>query len=283
MILFPNAKINLGLNITERRPDGYHNLESIFLPVSLCDMLEVVPSPDGNTTLHQSGLVPEGAEQEKNLVVRAYRILEKEYQIPPIHIYLHKQIPSGAGMGGGSSDAAYMLKLLNTRFHLDIPQEQLQQKALSLGADCPFFIQNAPSFVSGIGETLRPIDFCLNTYRIAIVKPPLFVSTAEAFRLIRPHRSTIPVLQAVLEHPIEEWKDILHNDFEDSLFPLHPQLTSIKEKLYASGALYASMTGSGSAFFALYPLAGQTEPSPTAQQLQELFPESFTWIDDCRS
>lgn len=283
MIVFPNAKINLGLNIVERRPDGYHNLETVFYPISLADILEVTPrSGQGEARLHLSGLVPEGAAED-NLVVRAYRLLEKKRSLPSVDIYLHKVIPSGAGMGGGSSDATAMLQLLNSLFALGLTEEELTEDARTLGADCPFFLKNCPAFAQNTGDLLEKVPVLLSDFRMAIVKPPIFVSTAAAFRSVTPRRSEIPVRQAVLDYPVSKWREVLHNDFEGSLFPQFPQLARVKSKLYESGALYASMTGSGSAFFALYPLSettGAAEAPLLRTRLAELFPDSFVWTDE---
>lgn len=282
MIVFPNAKINLGLNITERRPDGYHNLETVFYPISLSDVLEVLPLPGrGEARLEVSGLVPEG-RTEDNLVVRAYRLVEKRRTLPSVSIRLHKIIPSGAGMGGGSSDATAMLLLLDRLFRLDLSEAELEADARALGADCPFFLKNRSAFAQNTGDFLEEVPVVLSDFRMAVVKPPLFVSTADAFRHVRPHRSPVPVREAVLRYPVARWSEVLHNDFEDSLFPRFPRLRELKAQLYADGALYASMTGSGSAFFALYPLPPQGEaPVPLLRtRLARLFPDCFVWTDE---
>ena len=252
MITFPNAKINLGLNITEKRPDGYHNLETVFYPVALEDALEIRTSPnaDRKFTLHQHGMEIAG-NPEDNLVVKAYLLMDKEFHLPPIEIHLYKHIPSGAGLGGGSSDAAFMLKLLNDHYQLGVSEEQLEVYAATLGADCAFFIRNAPTFAEGIGNIFSPIPLSLKGYQIVLVKPDIFVSTREAFAKIKPHQQEMP-LKEIVKRPIKEWKEWVMNDFEESVFPQFPAIREIKEDLYKQGAIYASMTGSGSSVFGLF-------------------------------
>ena len=252
MITFPNIKINLGLSITEKRPDGYHNLETVFYPVALEDALEIRTNPEAQQkfTLHQHGMEIAG-NPENNLVVKAYLLLDKEFHLPPVEIHLYKHIPSGAGLGGGSSDAAFMLKLLNEHYNLQLSDNQLEDYAATLGADCAFFIKNTPTYAEGIGNIFSPIELSLKGYRIMIVKPDVFVSTREAFANIRPHRPAYPVRE-VIRRPVAEWKDTLINDFEASVFPQYPVIGEIKEELYHQGAIYASMSGSGSSVFGLF-------------------------------
>lgn len=252
MIVFPNIKINLGLSITEKRPDGYHNLETVFYPVALEDALEIraLSEADKKITLHQYGMEIAG-NPEDNLVAKAYSLLDKEFHLPPVEIHLYKHIPSGAGLGGGSSDAAFMLKLLNGHFHLNLSEEQLEIYAATLGADCAFFIKNKPVYAEGIGNIFSPIELSLKGYQIMIVKPDVFVSTREAFANIHPHHPEYPVKE-VIRRPVAEWKDILINDFEASVFPQHPVIGEIKQELYNQGAIYASMSGSGSSVFGLF-------------------------------
>ncbi len=247
MIAFPNAKINLGLHITEKRPDGYHNLETVFYPVPLTDALEIT---GGHGALHVSGIEVAGSPDD-NLVMKAYRLLQREFSLPPVDIYLHKHIPSGAGLGGGSADAAFMLKMLNERFALGLTVELLEAYAATLGADCAFFIRNAPTFAEGIGNLFSPIDVSLKGYRLCIVKPEVFVSTRDAFARIRPHRPEF-LLREVIGRPISEWRDALVNDFEESVFPQFPVIGEIKAEMYRQGAVYASMSGSGSSVFGLF-------------------------------
>lgn len=262
MITFPNAKINLGLNIVEKRPDGYHNLETIFYPVPVEDALEVNILNEGNEKfrLHQAGLEIEG-EAENNLVVKAYKLLDAEFNLPPVDIHLFKHIPSGAGLGGGSSDAAYMLKLLNEKFNLELTNETLEEYAARLGADCAFFIRNTPTYAEGIGNIFSPISLSLKGYQIVLVKPDIFVSTREAFAQIKPHHQTVP-LKEVIKYPMGEWRELMVNDFEESVFPQFPGIKKIKEKLYRQGAIYAAMTGSGSSVFGLF----KPEDTKTAEE-----------------
>ena len=252
MITFPNIKINLGLSITEKRPDGYHNMETVFYPFALEDALEIRTNPEAQQkfTLHQHGMEIAG-NPENNLVVKAYLLLDKEFHLPPVEIHLYKHIPSGAGLGGGSSDAAFMLKLLNEHYNLQLSDKQLEDYAATLGADCAFFIKNTPTYAEGIGNIFSPIELSLKGYRIMIVKPDVFVSTREAFANIRPHRPEYPVRE-VIRRPVAEWKDTLINDFEASVFPQYPVIGEIKEELYHQGAIYASMSGSGSSVFGLF-------------------------------
>ncbi len=252
MLTFPNIKINLGLSITEKRPDGYHNLETVFYPVNLEDALEIRTSPEAEKkiTLHQYGMEIAGSPED-NLVAKAYSLLDKEFHLPPVEIHLYKHIPSGAGLGGGSSDAAFMLKLLNEQFHLNLSEEQLEIYAATLGADCAFFIKNKPVYAEGIGNIFSPIELSLKGYQIMIVKPDVFVSTREAFANIHPHHPEYPVKE-VIHRPVAEWKDTLINDFEASVFPQHPVIGEIKQELYNQGAIYASMSGSGSSVFGLF-------------------------------
>ena len=252
MITFPNAKINLGLNIVEKRPDGYHNLETVFYPIPVEDALEVniLNESPQKFRLHQAGLEIAG-EAENNLVVKAYKLLDERFNLPPVDIHLFKHIPSGAGLGGGSSDAAYMLKLLNEKFNLKLSDKNLEEYAARLGADCAFFIRNAPTYAEGIGNIFSPISLSLKGYQIVLVKPDIFVSTRDAFAQIKPHRQEIP-LKEVIKQPIEEWKERMVNDFEESVFPQFPAIREIKEKLYEAGAIYAAMTGSGSSVFGLF-------------------------------
>ena len=252
MITFPNAKINLGLNIVEKRPDGYHNLETIFYPIPLQDALEITPWEGGERKykLAQSGIQIAG-DDEHNLVVKAYKLLDSLYNLPPIEINLLKHIPSGAGLGGGSADAAFMLCMLNQHFQLNIPNDQLEVYAAQLGADCAFFVENKPTFAEGIGNIFSPIELSLKGYKLLLVKPDIFVSTRDAFAQIKPKRPTIS-LKEVAKMPVEAWKTYMVNDFEESVFPQFPAIANIKALLYDMGAIYASMSGSGSSVFALF-------------------------------
>ena len=302
MITFPNAKINIGLRIVEKRPDNYHNLETIFYPVALRDALEVVslppvqsPSPAlpegegvppplegvrgrlGDIKGGVSGIVVD-TPFENNLIAKAYRLLQKDFPLPAVDVHLHKHIPFGAGLGGGSSDAAFMLKMLNEMFSLKIPTEKLEQYASMLGADCAFFVRNKPVLATGIGNVFQEIDLNLEKYHIAIVKPPVFVSTAQAYASVKPPKSpsrgtwltreasppegVIGTLGAsqelggslseIVQKPISEWKNYLFNDFEQGVFAQFPVIAEVKNELYNCGALYASMSGSGSAVYGIF-------------------------------
>ena len=251
MITFPNAKINLGLRITERRPDGYHNLETIFYPIHLEDALEVVPLKDNKQEydLKITGTPIDGTPED-NLVVRAYRLLKQDFDLPPIHIYMYKHIPLGAGLGGGSSDAAFMIKLLTEKFALGRTTGQMEAYASRLGADCAFYIQDRPVLATGIGNEFTPIDLSLNGMYIVLVKPSVSVSTREAYAGVTPQRPDVP-LTTLIRRPIEEWRDCIANDFEPSVFRAYPEIAAIKDKLYDMGAVYASMSGSGSTVYGI--------------------------------
>ena len=252
MITYPNAKINLGLNIVEKRPDGYHNLETVFYPINLQDALEVnLMEGEEEFSLKVSGVPIEG-EPENNLVVKAYRLLKKDYpDMPAIDIHMYKHIPTGAGLGGGSADAAFMIKLLNEKFKLNLSNEKMEEYAAILGADCAFFIQNKPVFASGIGNIFEPIQLSLKGYYLVLVKPDIFVSTKDAFAHITPMQPT-QSLKEIIRMPVETWRATMKNDFEESVFQKFPEIAAIKDKLYDLGAIYASMSGSGSSVFGIF-------------------------------
>ena len=253
MITFPNAKINLGLNIIEKRPDGYHNLETIFYPINLQDALEVTrrENNDKEYTLHISGAPLEG-EPEDNLVVKAYKLLKKDYPgLLPVDIHMYKHIPAGAGLGGGSSDAACMIKLLNDKFSLGLSTERMEEYAAKLGADCAFFIRNKPVFATGIGNLFEPVELSLKGYHIILIKPDIFVSTRDAFAEIKPVRPAVS-LKEIVKQPMETWKHSMKNDFEDSVFKKFPEIAAIKDELYDLGAVYAAMSGSGSSVYGIF-------------------------------
>ncbi len=257
MIKFPNAKINLGLDIVNRRPDGYHDIETVFYPIALQDIVEIVPARGSETTLTTYGRVID-CPMEKNLVVKAYRLMEKEFDLPPVDIYLHKNIPDGAGLGGGSSDAANVLLALNEMFELNLTKEELAKRAARLGADCAFFIYNSPMMATGIGDVLSPIDVPLHGKTLLLVKPDVSVPTAEAYSRVTPRKSDTPLAE-VIKMPIDKWKNALKNDFEPSVFSTHPELSEIKDKIKQSGAVYASMSGSGSSIFGIFESANMAE------------------------
>ena len=252
MITYPNAKINLGLNIVEKRPDGYHNLETVFYPINLQDALEVTKlEGEGEYNLKVSGVPIEG-EPDNNLVVKAYRLLKKDFpDMAPINIHMYKHIPTGAGLGGGSSDAAFMLKLLDKKFKLNLSTEKLEEYAAILGADCAVFIQNKPVFATGIGNIFEEISLSLKGYYIVLIKPNIFVSTKDAFANIHP-KQPAHSLKEIVRMPVETWRATMKNDFEESVFQKFPEIAAIKDKLYDMGAVYASMSGSGSSVFGIF-------------------------------
>lgn len=251
MICYPNAKINLGLHVIARRPDGYHDIETVFYPVGLSDVLDVEPSEScTDYSFSASGIVIDG-DPENNLIVKAYWLLRKEYAIPPVDISLVKQIPFGAGLGGGSSDAAFMLKLLNEMFGLKITTRKLEKLAAGLGADCPVFIKNTPVFAAGTGNVFAPVDVSLRGYHLLLVKPDVHVSTPEAYSMIVPRVPEVS-LSELIKKPLTEWKSVMVNDFEKPVFAKYPVIEDLKNKMYGMGALYASMSGSGSAVYGIF-------------------------------
>lgn len=249
MIAFANAKINIGLFITSRRNDGYHNIESIFYPVSVCDVLEIAKT-DGPTSLNIYGCGL--SNDSNNLCIQAYNLMKLDYPaLAPVSIHLVKNIPIGAGMGGGSSDAAHVLKLLSRINNLGLSDEELSNYARRLGADCSFFIRNQAAYVEGIGDKIRPIDLDLSSYFVAIIKPVLSISTHDAYKHIKPRKAPINLIETT-RFPIEHWRETVYNQFEEHLSTEYPEIGRIKEHLYSSGAIYASMTGSGSAVFGIF-------------------------------
>lgn len=248
MITFPNCKINLGLRIIRKRPDGYHDLETIFYPIQIKDALEITSSEE--LSFHQSGIRFEG--EDNNICVQAYKLLKSEYsKIPPLSIHLLKCIPVGAGLGGGSSDAAYMLLMMNEKCSLGLSENELLNYATQLGSDCPFFILNKPCIGSGRGEQLEAVEIDLSSYTIVIVNPGIHISTAEAFSKIKPSMPSVSLKEASIL-PIAEWKTNMVNDFEKSVFDLYPEISKIKDRMYAHGAVYASMSGSGSTVYGVF-------------------------------
>ncbi|MGN6420499.1 MAG: 4-(cytidine 5'-diphospho)-2-C-methyl-D-erythritol kinase [Pseudobacter sp.] len=249
MISFPNCKINLGLRILGKRPDGYHNLETVFYPLPVRDVLEIVKN--STNELSVTG-IPVAGPPEKNLCIKAWDLLSQDFpDLSPVTTCLHKNIPMGAGLGGGSADGAFMLQLLNDKFHLQLSKEQLLAYALQLGSDCPFFICNKPSLATGRGEKLQPIELDLSNYSFLLVHPGIHVNTAWAFSQISPSGDT-DSLSSVIQLPVEQWKDKLINDFEAPVISHHPALQEIKDQLYTYGAIYASMSGSGSCFYGIF-------------------------------
>lgn len=249
MVFFPNCKINLGLKILRKRGDGFHDLETVFYPLAVRDVLEIIRSEQ--LTFTSTGW-PIPGDAESNLCLKAYHLLKKDFpHLSPVHIYLHKHIPIGAGLGGGSSDGATMLRLLNASFHLQLPDEKLLDYAAQLGSDCPFFILNKPCLAGGRGEKLTPIGLDLSGYSFVIVHPGVHISTARAFSQCVPDAGGKPV-EAIIRQPVGTWATELINDFEKPVLQSYPELKVLKEQLYSQGAVYASMTGSGSSFFGIF-------------------------------
>jgi 4-diphosphocytidyl-2-C-methyl-D-erythritol kinase len=264
MVCFPHCKINLGLHILSKRPDGYHALETCFYPVPWTDILEIIHAKEFSFVL--TGL-PVTDSAEGNLCVKAYRLLQQDHGITPVCIHLHKILPPGAGLGGGSSDAAHTLRLLNELFSLDLSAHVLRDYASRLGSDCAFFIEDQPSLGAGRGEELHEITVELKNKYLVLVKPPVSVSTAEAYKNVIP---CVPEsgIREILARDIHDWKELLHNDFEKSVFQRYPEIGLIKEKLYNRGAVYASMSGSGSSVFGIF---------DRELNLREEFPEATYW------
>lgn len=270
MLTNPICKINIGLYVTDKRPDGYHNLQTVFYPVPLCDNLEVNPLAHSTKPyeLHLTGNTIPGDDND-NLVVRVLNDLRKDFDIPPVEIWLHKRIPSGAGLGGGSSDAAYMMLMLREMFSLELSDTQLEEKLSKLGADCPFFVKSVPQFAEGIGEKLMPCSLSLKGWYFALIKPEIFVSTREAFGGIT-CRQPIHDLRTAITTPVECWRDTISNDFETTVFDKYPRIKAIKQTLYDMGAVYASMSGSGSSVYALF-------DRPVDETLPKVFKDCFTY------
>ncbi|TLX75320.1 4-(cytidine 5'-diphospho)-2-C-methyl-D-erythritol kinase [Labilibacter sediminis] len=268
MICFPNAKINIGLYVTEKRSDGYHNIETIFYPLQLHDVLEILEEKESKEPyIWSSSGIPIDGEAEDNLCIKALNLLKKDFTIPPVKIHLHKVIPFGAGLGGGSADAAFALRTLNDMFKLNISDKQLIIYAAQLGADCAFFIHNKPCFAEGIGEILTPFELNLKGYYLLLVKPDVHVSTPEAYRGIVP-KAVDKTLFSKIKQEVKTWKNDIVNDFENSVFPNHPAIKNIKCKMYAQGAEYAAMTGSGAAVFGIF------KEKPSFE-----FDDCFTWVE----
>lgn len=253
MVCFPNAKINIGLNVIRKRPDGYHDIESVFFPISLCDVLEVIESSGASIPIQfQSSGIPIPGNINDNLCVRAYNLIAKNYQLPSIKIHLHKTIPIGAGLGGGSSDAAFFIKLLNEKFELGLSWGEQHNYARQLGSDCSFFVTNKPVFAQEKGDKYERIELDLNGYNLLLIYPNINVSTAEAYAGLEPMKPGSSLENDIMKLPVSKWKNVIKNDFEESVFKKNPIVKSMKQKLYDHGAVYASMTGSGSAVYGLF-------------------------------
>lgn len=273
MITFPCAKINLGLNIVSKRPDGYHNLETVFYPIPLTDALEIKYMDEKFPSESPCDLKITGKDvdcnEEDNLVIKAYQLLAADFQLPRVHAHLVKRIPTQAGLGGGSSDAAYMIRLLDERFRLNIGIPEMERYAAKLGADCAFFITADPAYAEGIGDVLMPVDVPgagLGGYYLAVVKPSVAVSTRDAYAAIVP-KTPAKCCRDIVRQPIETWKDELVNDFEAPIFAMHPELAAIKQSLYDAGAVYAAMSGSGSALFGIF----REQPTGLEKEFEGMF------------
>ena len=273
MTVFPCAKINLGLNVVAKRNDGYHSLETIFYPIPLFDALEVHKMDHDFPSVAACDIKTTGmsiiGDDNNNLVVRAYNLLAQDFRLPRVHAHLCKRIPSQAGLGGGSSDAAFMIRLLDEEYHLNMGIAEMERYASKLGADCAFFITAEPAFATGIGNILEPADGeygNLNGYYLALVKPDIAVSTAEAYAGIHPQQP-VKCCRDIVRQPIETWREELKNDFEDSIFKKYPRLGEIKESLYQKGAVFALMSGSGSTLFGIF----REEPIGISQQFDDCF------------
>jgi 4-diphosphocytidyl-2-C-methyl-D-erythritol kinase len=275
VIAFPNAKINFGLNIIEKRVDGFHNLETVFYPFDLCDILEVVESESlkrGEYNFDTSGIEID-CSPEDNIIIKAYNLIAAKYDIPGVDIYFHKNIPFGAGLGGGSADAAFMLKLLNDNFNLGISNEQLEEYASQLGSDCPFFINNKPVFAHGKGELFEKTELDLKGMYMVVVKPGITVSTPMAYSGITPREPDFD-LRKINELNVKDWKNYIVNDFEENVFKLFPEIGEIKDTLYRHGAVYSAMSGSGAAVFGIF---------KDEVDLKDIFPDYFYWAGNLSS
>lgn len=250
MISFPNAKINLGLYVTAKRPDGFHDIESVFLPISLVDVLEIIPAERNKVEFALEGIRVEGDVKE-NICIKAYELLQKDFDLPGIKACLLKNIPTGAGLGGGSSDGAFMLRLLDKTFALHLPSDRLTKYAAVLGSDCPFFLANQACFVSGRGENLAPLPLDMRSFFITVVHPGIHVSTAEAYSILKPRPADLNLTQLSTSN-MGEWRNTITNHFEAPVIALHPEIGAIKKKLYELGAIYASMSGSGSSVYGIF-------------------------------
>jgi 4-diphosphocytidyl-2-C-methyl-D-erythritol kinase len=272
MILFPNCKINLGLNVIRKRDDGYHDLETAFYPIAIKDVLEIIKAknPNQNIQYSASGFPIEG-QQENNLCIKAYQLLKNDFpQLPSIELHLHKTIPQGAGLGGGSSNGTFTLLLLNKKFELNLSTEKLLDYALKLGSDCPFFIINKPCFATRRGEFLTLVDVNLSNYKFIVVNPGIHISTGEAFSLTVPEAVTKSIKDIILQ-PIDTWRKELKNDFEEPLFKKYIVIKEVKDKMYNAGAVYASMTGSGSTVYGIFESSNNVQLSfPSHYFVKEL-------------
>jgi 4-diphosphocytidyl-2-C-methyl-D-erythritol kinase len=259
VILFPNCKINLGLHITQKRPDGFHNLQTFFYPVPITDALEIIVQENREAPFQFTLSGPPIDAVSDNICVKAYHLLKQDFkELPAVKMHLHKAVPVGAGLGGGSADGAFTLLLLNKKFNLQLSEQQLLDYALQLGSDCPFFIKNVPCFATGRGEILEPMPLDLSLYKLVLVNPGLHINTGWAFSQLQP-KAPAQSLSEIIQLPVNDWKHSLTNDFEEPIFLHYPAIQQIKKELYAAGAVYASMSGTGSTIFALF--EKETQPA----------------------
>lgn len=258
MIVYPNAKINIGLNITKKREDGFHNIESIFYPIGIKDILEIIPNKGFGSVKVTSSGIPIPGKSNHNLCVNAYHLLKDDFDMPSIQLHLHKQIPIGAGLGGGSSDAAFTLIALNTLFNLGLTKTKLKKFAAKLGSDCAFFIENKPTYNFNKGDEFTLFNIDLSSYYLVLSSPNIHVSTADAYAGVSPSLPSENI-RDLISRPIETWKNTVVNDFEYSVFGKYPEIETIKNKLYQAGAIYASMSGSGSSVFGIFEKEVNTE------------------------
>lgn len=289
MYCLPNAKINIGLRVVACRPDGYHDLQTVFYPLPLTDSLEIKEASNMrqpyefilSSTVKQDHLSKSGEKtndllgnDSENLVVRVFLSLREEFSLPPTSIFLSKHIPIGAGLGGGSSDAAFMMQLLNDYYRLGLTNSDMERRLAIFGADCPFFVRNKPVYAEGIGNKFSPIELDLKGVYVVLVKPDVFISTAEAYAGIVPRAAQTSLADTLSATPLKLWRNIVVNDFETSVFARYPQIAAIKQTLYDMGALYASMSGSGSAVYGLY--------SRPIDNAAKVFPDCFTFSGQLR-
>lgn len=255
MIVFPNAKINIGLNITAKRPDSFHNLETVFYPIKLTDILEIIPQninvSSANNCIFKTTGIPIPGKKNENICIKAWSVMQKQFSLPPSSIHLHKVIPPGSGLGGGSSDAAHVIKLTNELYGLNLKTGDLKDIASGIGSDCAFFVLNEPVFATGKGDQFQEIEVNLKGFYLRLIFPGFQVSTRFAYSAVKPGKPEQTLLETI-KLPVEQWKNNVGNDFEKTVFQMYPELKKIKESLYLSGAIYASMSGSGSAVYGIY-------------------------------
>ncbi len=270
MIIFPNAKINIGLNIIEKRDDDFHNIESVMVPVGLRDALEVIENTDEDSEriIFNTSGIPIPGDVQDNLCWFAYHLIANDYPVPNVKIHLHKHIPIGAGLGGGSADAAFFIRLLNEKFELGISWGEMHNYARQLGSDCSFFVSNKPAFAEGKGDVYESIKIDLSAYHIALIYPNIHINTAKAYSGVKPKQPTRSLENDILNLPIEDWENVIHNDFEDSVFLQFPEIKNIKKQLYLEGAVYAAMSGSGSTVYGIF---------KEATNLKSKFPGAFVY------